>query len=143
MRAKNILLVEDNPNDEQLGMRALRRHNGADEIVVARDGQEALDYLLDENRPLPALVLLDLKLPKVSGLEVLQQLRANERAALLPVVVLSTSAEERDLLECYRAGCNGYVCKSLDFAQFVEVIRQIQGYWLVINEAPPDNRGRS
>lgn len=139
MTEKNILLVEDNPDDEQLAVRALRRHNIVNEIAVARDGQQALDYLLDETKPLPALVLLDLKLPKVSGLEVLQKLRASERTKILPVVILTTSKEEQDLLDSYRSGCNSYIRKPVDFAQFAEAMRQLEVYWLVINEGPPKN----
>jgi len=137
---KIILLVEDNPDDEQLALRALKRNNIANEIVVARDGQAALDYLLDENQPQPELVLLDLKLPKVSGLEVLQRLRANERTKLLPVVMLTSSKEDQDLLDSYRSGCNSYIRKPVNFIQFVEAMRHLKVYWLVINEPPPKTR---
>jgi CheY-like chemotaxis protein len=136
---KNILLVEDNPDDELLAVRALKKHNIVNDIVVARDGQAALDYLFDESQPLPALVLLDLKLPKVSGLEVLQKLRATERTAILPVVILTTSREEQDLMDGYRSGCNSYIRKPVDFTQFAEAMRQLKVYWLVINEGPPKN----
>ena len=139
MNDKIILLVEDNPDDEQLAVRALKKHNIVNKIDVARDGQAALDYLFDEGKPLPALVLLDLKLPKVSGLEVLQRLRANERTAILPVVILTTSKEEQDLLDSYRSGCNSYIRKPVDFVQFAEAVRQLKVYWLVINEGPPKN----
>jgi len=138
---KNILLVEDNPDDELLAVRALKKHNVVNDIVVARDGQQALDYLFDESQPLPALVLLDLKLPKVGGLEVLQKLRTTERTAILPVVILTTSKEELDLLDSYRSGCNSYIRKPVDFTQFAEAMRQLKVYWLVINEGPPKNRG--
>lgn len=134
---KNILLVEDNPDDEHLAVRALKKHNVVNDIAVARDGQQALDYLLNGNNPLPALVLLDLKLPKVSGLEVLQKLRATARTALLPVVILTTSKEEQDLVDSYRSGCNSYIHKPVDFLQFAEAMRQLGVYWLVINEGPP------
>jgi len=137
MKEKTILLVEDNPDDELLAVRALHRNKLANEIAVVRDGREALDYLLDESRPLPALVLLDWKLPKLSGLEVLQKLRATERTTLLPVVILTTSQEEQDLLDGYRSGCNSFIRKPVDFVQFTEAMRQLQMYWLVINEAPP------
>ena len=140
MKDKTILLVEDNPDDEALAVRALQRNNIVNEIAVVRDGREALDYLLDESKPLPALVLLDWKLPKVSGLEVLQRVRATDRTALLPVVILTTSQEEQDLLDGYRSGCNSFIRKPVDFAQFSEALRQLQLYWLVINEAPPQNR---
>lgn len=140
MKDKTILLIEDNPDDEALAVRALQRNHILNEIAVVRDGREALDYLLDESKPLPALVLLDWKLPKVSGLEVLQTLRATDRTALLPVVILTTSQEEQDLLDGYRSGCNSFIRKPVDFAQFSEAMRQLQLYWLVINEAPPQNR---
>ena len=140
MKDKTILLVEDNPDDEALAVRALQRNNILNEIAVVRDGRQALDYLLDESKPLPALVLLDWKLPKVSGLEVLQTLRATGRTALLPVVILTTSQEEQDLLDGYRSGCNSFIRKPVDFGQFTEAMRQLQLYWLVINEAPPQNR---
>ena len=140
MKDKTILLIEDNPDDEALAVRALQRNNIVNEIAVVRDGREALDYLLDESKPLPALVLLDWKLPKVSGLEVLQTLRATARTALLPVVILTTSQEEQDLLDGYRSGCNSFIRKPVDFAQFSEAMRQLQLYWLVINESPPQNR---
>ncbi len=139
MNEKIILLVEDNPDDEQLAVRALKKHNIVNRIEVARDGQAALDHLFDESKPLPALVLLDLKLPKVSGLEVLQRLRANERTAILPVVILTTSKEEQDLLDSYRSGCNSYIRKPVDFVQFAEAVRQLKVYWLMINEGPPKN----
>ena len=137
MKEKIILLVEDNPDDELLAVRALQRNKLANEIDVVRDGREALDYLLEETKPLPALVLLDWKLPKVSGLEVLQKLRATERTALLPVVILTTSQEEQDLLDGYRSGCNSFIRKPVDFVQFTEAMRQLQMYWLVTNEPPP------
>ena len=139
MTEKTILLVEDNPDDEHLAVRALKRHNVINDIIVARDGQAALDHLLDENKPLPALVLLDLKLPKISGLEVLQRLRATDRTAILPVVILTTSKEDQDLLDGYRSGCNSYIRKPVNFAQFAEAMRQLEVYWLVINEGPPKN----
>ena len=140
MKDKTILLVEDNPDDEALAVRALQRNHILNEIAVVRDGRQALDYLLDESKPLPTLVLLDWKLPKVSGREVLQRLRATDRTALLPVVILTTSQEEQDLLDGYRSGCNSFIRKPVDFAQFTEAMRQLQLYWLVINEPPPQNR---
>ena len=140
---KIILLVEDNPDDEHLAVRALRKHNIVNEIAVARDGQQALDYLLDDTKPLPALVLLDLNLPKVSGLEVLQRLRSAERTAMLPVVILTTSKEDQDLLASYRSGCNSYIRKPVSFAQFAEAMRHLKVYWLVLNEPPPtDSKSR-
>jgi two-component system response regulator len=146
---KIILLVEDNPDDEALTIRALKQHNIANEVVVARNGAEALDYLFGsgahEGRDLadtPAVVLLDLKLPKIDGLEVLQRLRADERNRLLPVVVLTSSREEVDLAESYGRGANSYIRKPVDFEQFSEAIRQVGLYWLVLNEPPPRG-GRS
>jgi CheY-like chemotaxis protein len=141
---KSILLVEDNPDDEALAIRALQRHHISNEIVVARDGVEALDYLFGrgiysgrDTSIKPTVVLLDLKLPRVDGLEVLRQLRADDRTRLLPVVVLTTSSEEQDMLSSYSLGCNSYIRKPVDFVQFSEAIRQLGMYWLLINEAPP------
>jgi CheY-like chemotaxis protein len=141
---KVILLVEDNPDDEALAIRALKRHHVGNEIVVAHDGVEALDYLfgkgLYEGRDVnvkPSVVLLDLKLPRVDGLEVLRQVRADDRTRLLPVVVLTTSSEEQDLLDSYSLGCNSYIRKPVDFIQFSEAIRQLGMYWLLMNEVPP------
>ena len=143
-RAKTILLVEDNPNDEALTLRSFEKANIANRVDVVRDGEEALDYLFAagahsgrDPTDLPTIVLLDLKLPKLDGLDVLQRLRADERTALLPVVVLTSSDEERDLVESYRLGTNSYVRKPVKFADFAEVIRQVGLYWLLLNEAPP------
>lgn len=141
---KVILLVEDNPDDEALAIRALKRHHVGNEIVVAHDGVEAIDYLFgtglytgrDTNLK-PSVVLLDLKLPRVDGLEVLRRLRTDERTKLLPVVVLTTSSEEQDLLDSYSLGCNSYIRKPVDFVQFSEAIRQLGMYWLLMNEPPP------
>lgn len=140
---KVILLVEDNPKDEALTLRALKRNNIQNVVEVARDGVEALAYLLGdaaigrEPRPLPQLVLLDLKLPKVDGLEVLRRIRAAERTRLVPVVILTSSAEERDLMEGYRLGTNSYVRKPVDFVEFTEAVRQLGLYWLLVNMPPP------
>ncbi len=140
---KIILLVEDNPDDEILTRRALKKNNIGNEVVVARDGAEALDYLFGmgpyEGRDLsvmPQVILLDLKLPKVDGLEVLKRLRANERTSLLPVVILTSSKEQQDLVDGYDYGANSYIRKPVDFAQFVEAVRQLGLYWLVLNETP-------
>jgi len=140
---KAILLVEDNPDDEVLTRRALKKNNIGNEVIVARDGAEALDYLFAtgtyEGRDpsiLPQVVLLDLKLPKVDGLEVLRRIRANERTKLLPVVILTSSKEQRDLVDGYGYGANSYIRKPVDFAQFVEAVRQLGLYWLVLNETP-------
>ena len=135
--------MEDNPNDEVLTRRALKKNNITNEVVVAHDGVEALDYLFGtgtyEGRDLsvmPQVVLLDLKLPKIDGLEVLRRLRADERTKLLPVVILTSSAEQRDLVDGYGYGANSYIRKPVDFAEFVETVRQLGLYWLVLNETP-------
>ena len=130
-------LVEDNADDEALTMRALKKHSIANDIVVLRDGVEALEYLLAPDRPLPQLVLLDLNLPRINGLEVLQRLREEPRTKLLPIVILTSSNEERDLIEGYRLGVNSYVRKPVDFVQFSEAVRQLGLYWLVLNQTPP------
>lgn len=144
---KRILLVEDNPDDEALTLRALRQNKLANEVVVARDGAEALDYLFCTGKYQgrdatagPLVVLLDLKLPKIDGLQVLQRLRANDRTRFLPVVVLTSSNEERDLVESYALGANSYVRKPVDFVEFTEAVRQLGLYWLILNEAPPKPR---
>jgi len=139
MEEKVILLVEDNPNDELLTMRALKKNNIKNEVVVARDGTEALEYLFGTGNPraLPQVVLLDLKLPKVDGLEVLQRIRADERTKRLPVVILTSSNEEQDLVACYDRGANSYIRKPVDFNQFTEAVRELGLYWLVLNEPPP------
>jgi two-component system response regulator len=142
-----ILLVEDNPDDEALTLRALKKNDIQNQVVVARDGAEALDYLFGtsvgtgerkERGPgvSPELVLLDLKLPRVDGLEVLRRIRADERTRLLPVVILTSSKEQRDLVEGYGYGANSYIRKPVDFGQFVEAVRQLGLYWLVLNETP-------
>jgi two-component system, response regulator len=148
MKDKLILLVEDNRKDEALTMRALRKHQIDSNVVVARDGVEALDYLLgaegDGGRragPLPQLILLDLKLPRIDGFEVLRRIRAAEQTRLLPVVILTSSAEERDIIEGYRLGTNSYVRKPVDFIEFTEAVRQLGLYWLVLNCPPPDPAG--
>ena len=144
MDMKTILLVEDNPDDELLAIRALKQNKIMNEVVVTRDGAEALDYLFGtgayegrDTSVMPQVILLDLKLPKISGLEVLKRLRNDDRTKLLPVVVLTSSKEDRDLNESYRLGANSYIRKPVDFAQFSEAIKQLGLYWLVLNEAPP------
>jgi CheY-like chemotaxis protein len=142
--SKTILLVEDNPDDEALAIRALKRHHIGNQIIVAHDGVEALDYLFGKGMYLgrditiePTVILLDLKLPRIDGLEVLRHLRQDERMRLLPVVVLTTSSEEQDMLSSYSLGCNSYIRKPVDFIQFSEAIRQLGMYWLLMNEPPP------
>ena len=144
MSEKTILLVEDNPDDEALTLRALKKNNILNEVTIVRDGAEALDYLFcqgtyagrDASRQ-PAVTLLDLKLPKVEGLEVLKRLRADARTQLLPVVILTSSKEEQDLVNGYRLGANSYIRKPVDFSKFMEAVRQLGLYWLVLNESPP------
>ena len=147
MTERVILLVEDNPDDEVLTLRALQKSNIGNKVVVAHDGVEALDFLFctgsyvgREPCELPQVVLLDLKLPRIDGLEVLRRIRADERTKLTPVVILTSSKEERDIVESYERGANSYVRKPVDFNQFLEATRQLGLYWLVINESPPNKR---
>ena len=140
---KIILLVEDNPDDEELTRLAFAESRVVNELVVVRDGQEALDYLFSAGKysdrdayARPQLILLDLKLPKVDGLEVLRRVRADERTKLLPVVILTTSKEESDLVQSYTLGANSYIRKPVDFPQFVDAMHQLGLYWLVLNETP-------
>jgi CheY-like chemotaxis protein len=140
---KTILLVEDNPQDEMLVLRSLRKVNLANQVDVARDGQQALDYLFREGEfagrsgsELPAMVLLDINLPRVNGLEVLERLRADPRTRLLPVVILTSSDEERDRLKSYEEGANSFVRKPLDFAEFAEAVARLGVYWLALNIPP-------
>lgn len=143
---RTILLVEDNPDDEELTLRALSRNNISNQVVVVRDGQEAVDWL-EGTEPhagrdplnIPALILLDLKLPKIDGLDVLRRLRANPRTALVPVVILTSSKEDRDRASGYQSGANSYVQKPVDFTSFVDAVRQLGMYWLMLNEPPPPN----
>jgi len=144
MENKPILLVEDNPDDEALTLRALKKNHIGNQIIVARDGAEAIDYLHATGAHLgrdvaqqPAVILLDLKLPKIDGLEVLKRIRGNPLTAMLPVVVLTSSREDQDLVRSYSLGANSYVRKPVDFNQFVEAVRQLGMYWLVLNEPPP------
>jgi len=141
-----ILLVEDNADEEALTLRALRKNNITNKVVVARDGVEAVDYLFGtgsyagrDPQDLPRIVLLDLKLPKLNGFDVLEKLRADQRTRLLPVIILTSSKEQRDIVHGYHLGANSYVRKPVDFEQFVEAIRQLSRYWLILNENPPCN----
>jgi len=143
MKIKNILLVEDNPQDEMLILRVLRKNNLANEIAVVRDGQQAVDYLFREGEfadrkghDLPTIIFLDIGLPRLSGLEVLERLRADSRTHLLPVVILTSSDEERDRLQSYQKGANSFVRKPLDFGEFSETVASLGVYWLAINETP-------
>ncbi len=143
MKTKHILLVEDNPDDVELTIRALAKSHVANSLDLASDGVEALEYLAGTGKfagrdpnVLPQVVLLDLKMPRMDGLEVLRRIRSDERTRLLPVVVLTTSSEERDRVESYKLGANSYIRKPVDFVQFAESVRQLGLYWLVLNEAP-------
>ena len=147
MNEKVVLLVEDNPDDVELTLRAFKKNNLLNEVVVAQDGVEALDYLFGtgayagrDTSELPQLILLDLNLPRVGGLEVLRRIRDDERTKLLPVVILTTSREEQDRLQSYLLHANSYIRKPVDFEQFIAAIQQLGLYWLVLNEAPPVKR---
>jgi CheY-like chemotaxis protein len=144
---KVILLVEDNPDDAELTLRALKKNNILNQVVLAHDGVEAIDYLFGtgtyagrDTSVLPSVVLLDLKLPKIDGLEVLKQIRAHERTRYLSVVILTSSKEEQDLINGYQLGANSYIRKPVDFNQFMEAVRQLGLYWLVLNESVPQGR---
>ena len=150
MTNKVILLAEDNANDEELTLRALRKHKVSNEVVVVRDGQEALDYLFRagphaarDATQTPQLVLLDINLPKINGLEVLKRIRSDERTRTLPVVILTSSAEERDRFTAYDNFANSYIRKPVDFDQFTEAVRELGLYWLVLNEPPPATRPKT
>ena len=138
-----ILIVEDDPNDVELTLTALADYNLANEVVVTRDGQQALDYLYCRGKfssrvaGNPAVMLLDLKLPKIGGLEVLQQVKADERLKMIPVVVLTSSSEEKDMMRSYSLGVNAYVVKPVDFHEFVNAVKELGVFWAVINEPPP------
>lgn len=145
---RRILLIEDNPDDVELTLRAFKRSNITNEVVVKRDGAEALDFFFGKdgvadkgNNGFPAVILLDLKLPKIDGLEVLKRLRADERTKLIPIVILTSSKEQSDLVNGYQLGCNSYIRKPVDFNQFAEAVRQLGLYWLILNEAPPKRNG--
>ncbi len=141
---KIIMLVEDNPDDEELTLRALRKANIANEVFVARDGTEALDFLFGTGRhaglktlPMPAVVLLDLKLPKLNGIDVLKRMRADPRTKLIPVVVLTSSSEDEDMLKSYQSGANSYVRKPVEFSSFANAVTQLGMYWMLLNQVPP------
>ncbi len=144
MNTKTILLVEDNPDDVELTLRAFKKNNISNKVVVAKDGVEALDYLFGKGtyagrdaKDMPVVTLLDLKLPKIDGMEVLKTIRQNESTKLLPVVILTSSTEEQDLVNGYKLGANSYVRKPVDFKDFVEAIKLLGLYWLIWNEPPP------
>jgi CheY-like chemotaxis protein len=144
VKDRTILLVEDNPDDEELTVRALRKNGIANELVIARDGVQALDYLFGsgewagrDTSAMPAVVLLDLKLPRIDGLEVLERMRSDARTQLVPVVVLTSSREEQDILKSYSLRVNSYVRKPVDFMEFTEAVKHLGMYWLLLNEVPP------
>lgn len=138
MSGRHIVLVEDDPDDEELTLRALRRAHIASEVVVTHDGQQAVDLLCHGDAPLPAVVLLDLKLPKLDGIDVLQRLRGTARTRALPVVVLTSSSEDADMQRCYAAGANSYVRKPVESGAFDGAVAQLGQYWTEVNEPPPD-----
>lgn len=145
MKKKVILLIEDNPDDEMLTLRAMKKNNILNEVIVLRDGEEALDYIFAKGKfegrdaaEVPQVILLDLNLPKVSGLEILKKIRGDERTRLFPVVVLTSSNSEKDMVESYKLGANSYIRKPVDFDQFVDSVKQLGLYWLVLNEIPAD-----
>ncbi len=144
MSERVILLVEDHPDDEELTMRALKKNNILNRVVIARDGVQALEYVFGtgayagrDMNEMPQLILLDLKLPKIDGLEVLRRLRADERTRFLPIVILTSSKEEQDLLKSYKLGANSYVRKPVDFVEFTQAVQQLGLYWLILNESAP------
>ena len=149
MSERVILLVEDHPDDEELTMRALKKNNILNRVVIARDGVQALEYVFGtgahagrDMSEMPQLILLDLKLPKIDGLEVLRRLRADERTRFLPVVILTSSKEEQDLLKSYKLGANSYVRKPVDFVEFTQAVQQLGLYWLILNESAPKAKVR-
>jgi len=131
-----ILLVEDNLNDAELAIRALRKNNLANHLLHLEDGQEALDFLFDDKNRMPKLILLDLKMPKVDGIQVLRKLKADERKKVIPVVVLTSSKEESDIVDTYKLGVNAYIVKPVDFDQFVKAVAQLGLFWLLLNQPP-------
>ncbi len=145
---KRILLVEDNPDDVELTLRAFKKNNIMNEVVVKRDGAEALDFFFGKNgvagketNGMPSVILLDLKLPKIDGIEVLKKLRSDGRTKLIPIVILTSSKEQKDLIDSYNLGANSYIRKPVDFNHFAEAVKQLGLYWLILNEAPPKSGG--
>ena len=148
MSERTILVVEDNPDDEEFTLRALRRANVSNEIVVTRDGKEAVDYLFGEDQyagrdlsVMPTVILLDLKLPKLNGIEVLKRIRSEARTRLIPVVILTSSSEDEDMINSYLSGANSYVRKPVEFASFATAVARLGVYWMLLNEPPPSGEG--
>jgi two-component system response regulator len=131
-----ILLVEDNPNDAELAIRALKKNNLANNLVHLEDGQEALDYLYDENNEMPKLILMDVKMPRVDGIEVLRKLKSDEKRKTIPIVMLTSSKEDKDIIDAYNLGVNAYIVKPVDFDQFVKAVTQLGFFWMILNQPP-------
>lgn len=134
--AAEILLVEDNPNDAELAIRALKKNNLANNLVHLEDGQEALDYLYDENNEMPKLILMDVKMPRVDGIEVLRKLKSDDKRKIIPVVMLTSSKEDKDIIDAYNLGVNAYIVKPVDFDQFVKAVTQLGFFWMILNQPP-------
>lgn len=139
MRNAEILLVEDNPNDAELAIRALKKNNLANNLVHLEDGQEALDYLFDDNNEMPKLILMDVKMPRVDGIEVLRKLKSDEKRRIIPVVMLTSSKEDKDIIDAYNLGVNAYIVKPVDFEQFVKAVTQLGFFWMILNQPPMNN----
>lgn len=139
MRNAEILLVEDNPNDAELAIRALKKNNLANNLVHLEDGQEALDYLFDDNNEMPKLILMDVKMPRVDGIEVLRKLKSDEKRKTIPVVMLTSSKEDKDIIDAYNLGVNAYIVKPVDFEQFVKAVTQLGFFWMILNQPPMNN----
>lgn len=135
-----ILLVEDNPNDAELAIRALKKNNLANNLIHLEDGQEALDYLYDEGNEMPKLILMDVKMPRVDGIEVLRKLKSDEKRKIIPVVMLTSSKEDKDIIDAYNLGVNAYIVKPVDFDQFVKAVTQLGFFWMILNQPPQPNK---
>lgn len=138
--AAEILLVEDNPNDAELAIRALKKNNLANNLIHLEDGQEALDYLYDEKNDMPKLILMDVKMPRVDGIEVLRKLKSDEKRKVIPVVMLTSSKEDKDIIEAYNLGVNAYIVKPVDFEQFVKAVTQLGFFWMILNQPPQTSK---
>lgn len=138
--AAEILLVEDNPNDAELAIRALKKNNLANNLLHLEDGQEALDYLYNEHNEMPKLILMDVKMPRVDGIEVLRKLKSDDKRKIIPVVMLTSSKEDKDIIEAYNLGVNAYIVKPVDFDQFVKAVTQLGFFWMILNQPPQLNK---